>query len=288
MNLSLMKHFLIHLNKLFRDNFVGVFNGIFFIALPKVLNLIAAHPASKMLALLPIIFMINCGGKTTEVVTESLTLNFKADINDVPIEFSTGRYNTAASNEISIDRIKFYMSNISLHNSNKNSSIAEADSYHLISLDADNNSFSFTINDIPDGFEFDQIQFAIGVDSDKNFSPDNTGDLDPANDMAWSWTTGYKFFKMEGNYYPSGADTKGLVLHIGHDKNYKQLSIDLNGLKQINGTANIHFTLDALAPLAAPNQIDLSLGSDFQAGETSDNIAENYAAGLIKSVTTDL
>lgn len=236
-----------------------------------------------------LIFGVNCGDDKQEVVLDSLKMNFEAEASGQAVAYSTEKYVTEAGNEISIDRIKIYISNVLLINTSDNSSFKEPDSYHLISLNSDNTFDTFTLNSIPNGLEFNQIKFAVGVDTDKNFSLDNLGDLDPANDMAWNWDTGYKFLLLEGTYYPKGgSENKGLIIHIGHDRNYREMTINLNKQVSINGTANVDVILDALAPLNGPNIIDLTDNSSYRGQATSDVIADNYSANLIKSYTTNL
>lgn len=251
-------------------------------------HLNSKKPIYFLLALFLTTFLISCGDDGT-AAKESITLNFKAEVNNQPIAFSTGRYTTEAGNEISIDRMKMYISSVKLVNSGEQSSFEEPDSYHLVSLNADSQTYSFEITDIPGDFAFNKIEFAIGVDTEENFSLDNTGDLDPANDMAWNWDTGYKFFLLEGNFYPKDeSDTRGLIVHIGHDKNYRKFTIDLDGVSSIDGAANVNFTLNALAALNGPNAIDLTDNSTFKGQAASDVIADNYSANLFESFNTDL
>jgi hypothetical protein len=49
------------------------------------------------------------------------------------------------------------------------------------------------------------MQVLIGVDSARNVSGIQSGALDPANGMFWSWNTGYIFAKLEGKSVVSAA-----------------------------------------------------------------------------------
>jgi hypothetical protein len=46
--------------------------------------------------------------------------------------------------------------------------------------------------------EYKGVSYTIGVDSTRNVSGAQTGALDPANGMFWSWNSGYIFMKFEG------------------------------------------------------------------------------------------
>lgn len=59
------------------------------------------------------------------------------------------------------------------------------------------------------------IQFNIGVDSSKNVSGVQTGALDPANGMFWTWNSGYIFTKLEGTSPQSKAPGHSFTYHIG-------------------------------------------------------------------------
>ena len=43
------------------------------------------------------------------------------------------------------------------------------------------------------------VHFLLGVDSLKNVSGIQTGNLDPSKGMFWTWNTGYVMAKLEGN-----------------------------------------------------------------------------------------
>jgi len=233
-----------------------------------------------------LLIVSGCGSENDVVFNDSVTLEFKAVVNGQPLAFNTENYTTASGNVISIDRMKFYLSNLQLINSETGEAFVEQDGYHLVSLNDQEEIYSFTIENLRSDFKFDKIKFSIGVDADKNASIDNVGDLDPTNDMAWNWNTGYKFFLMEGLFYPGiDQENQGLVLHIGLDRNFKTLEFLTDNFIDIAGSNTLHFTLDGLAPFNSPNEIDLTSKSAFMVDEESDKIAENYASGLVKLST---
>lgn len=236
-----------------------------------------------------LVALSTCGDDDEITFTDSLTLEFNAKINGQPLVFNSQNYTTASGNEINIDRIKFYISNLELINTTTSEAFVEQDGYHLVSLNNENDTFAFSISGIRSDFQYDKIKYSIGVDEARNLSIDNVGDLDPANDMAWNWNTGYKFFLMEGDFFPeTSPDKQGLVLHIGQGRNFKTLEFSLDAPIDIPGNATMQFDLDPLAPLNAPNVIDLNEKSAFMVDVDSDKIAENYASGMIQLITTSL
>ncbi len=59
------------------------------------------------------------------------------------------------------------------------------------------------------------IYFQIGVDSAKNVSGVQTGALDPANGMFWTWNSGYIMAKLEGTSPQAKAPQSNFTYHIG-------------------------------------------------------------------------
>jgi hypothetical protein len=77
------------------------------------------------------------------------------------------------------------------------------------------NKTSFTISNLPTG-NYNRIEFIIGVDSLRNTSGAQTGDMDPAQLMYWDWNQGYIFLKLEGNYVsPDSPQGDIFQFHIG-------------------------------------------------------------------------
>ena len=88
-------------------------------------------------------------------------------------------------------------------------------SYNLISVSQSNN-YEFTLPDVPFG-TYDAVRFLIGVDSAKNVSGAQAGDLAPSNGMFWSWSTGYIMVKLEGS--SAQADLNYFSFHLGGFRN---------------------------------------------------------------------
>jgi hypothetical protein len=110
-----------------------------------------------------------------------------------------------------VNTFKYYISNISFTDANNNT-WSETESYHLINA-ADPASLGFIINGIP-AADYVSMRFMIGVDSARNCSGAQTGALDPANDMFWTWNTGYIMAKLEGKSTESPAAANNISFHI--------------------------------------------------------------------------
>lgn len=234
------------------------------------------HSKNSVLIVLGLIISA-CSDDATE--PNSLTFEFIAKADNEILVFDSKKYSTQAQQSISFERIQLYLSNIQIKDAKTNTYFSEPDSYHLLSFDSNQGAVSFTVENVPSDFEISEIKMAIGVDPDANESIDHVGDLDPTNNMAWDWNTGYKFLSLEGRYFegdePLGEEIK---MHIGTDKNYTTVSVLFNEPQAIVGDFNLIYTVDAMAPFGA---IDLSEGTVFMNDERGDEVAENYKDGLI-------
>src|SRR5690349_15893494 len=100
-------------------------------------------------------------------------------------------YDNHVGDKFSAGVFKYYISNISLVRAD-HLVFTEPESYHLISHFEGKERF--TVKNIPKG-DYVAVRFTIGVDSARNVSGAQTGDLDVSNNMFWDWDTGYLFYK---------------------------------------------------------------------------------------------
>jgi hypothetical protein len=151
---------------------------------------------------------------TTPGDPPSLTISFQAVANGQSLTITKGSYTNTSNDKFTITRLDYYITNVRLKKDD-GSVFTEKESYHLIRHSK--NETTFSISAIPAG-NYTSIEFLIGVDSLRNISGSQTGALDPTNGMFWDWTTGYKFFVMEGVYSSSATATIGqqeYALHVG-------------------------------------------------------------------------
>lgn len=141
-----------------------------------------------------------------------LRVSFTNQVGATPLTLGAPyQYVNANNDSFYISTFKYYISNISFTDANNNT-WSETESYHLINA-ADPASLSFTVTGIPAG-DYVSMRFMIGVDSARNCSGAQTGALDPANDMFWTWNTGYIMAKLEGKSPVSTASAHNISFHI--------------------------------------------------------------------------
>jgi hypothetical protein len=187
-------------------------------------------------------------------------------------------YTNANGDKFKVSRFKYYISNIIFRKAD-GTEYKQPESYHLVdeSVAA---SKVLTIQDVPAG-EYTHLTFTVGVDSIRNVSGAQTGALDPANGMFWTWKSGYVFVKLEGTspQSPNG----GLVFHIGGfnkpNNTIRTVSPALNGQKlrvQAGKAPQVHLKVDVLNMFQGANLIKFSELSTTMGGPNSVKVADNY------------
>ena len=96
---------------------------------------------------------------------------------------------------LNFSTFKYYVSNFKLKKSD-GSYWVHPESYFLVDL-SNSESLELSFSDIPAGVYTDLV-FTLGVDSLSNVDGAQTGALSVANEMFWSWNSGYIMLKAEG------------------------------------------------------------------------------------------
>ena len=124
---------------------------------------------------------------------QQLQLLFQHVVGNKPLQLFEQTYHNSFGEPFTVYRFRYYVSNIVLYNGSLKQAIPNA--YFLIDED-DSLSKRITLNHKLD--KVTAIEFMLGVDSIRNISGVQTGDLDPAKGMFWTWNSGYIFAKLEG------------------------------------------------------------------------------------------
>jgi len=219
---------------------------------------------------------------TPAATTGSLALHFENMVGDSSLVLNTQFYTNANGDTFNVTKFNYYISNIKLLKAG-NVVYTETESYHLLQQ-SDAASLDFTLSNVPFDI-YDGIQFMIGVDSTRNVSGAQTGALDPANGMFWSWSSGYIMLKMEGTSPQSGATTGGLVFHVGGfsgaNSSLKVVSPTFNGSTanvSSSVTPEIHFKVDVAEMFTTPTNVNFATTHTIHMpGMMAKTIADNYA-----------
>lgn len=128
----------------------------------------------------------------------------------------------------SVKKLKYYLTDFYLDNQPLRFG---SDPYLLIDASKPHNSFQANV---PAG-TYRTIRFRLGVDSADNCSGAQAGALDPANDMFWTWNSGYIFFKLEGTSDSSQADLNRIEYHLGGYKSEQDIQTTIELMNERSG-----------------------------------------------------
>lgn len=128
----------------------------------------------------------------------------------IPFELNKPLYHPMSGDTLTYTTFKHYISNIRLKKADGSYWTAPK-SYHLMNA-ADTTTLKVHFTNVPTG-EYVAMELTLGVDSAANVSGAQSGDLDPINEMFWSWNSGYIMIKAEGTSPQSG--TGNFAYHLG-------------------------------------------------------------------------
>lgn len=209
-----------------------------------------------------------------------IKMEFLNKVGTEPLKMGDAWYKNEKGDSFTVSTFNYYISNIRL-NAVSGSSFAESESYHLLKQ-SDPSSLVFDLNGVP-AAQYRSVTFTIGIDSTRNVSGAQSGALDPANGMFWSWHSGYIMLKLEGTSPVVTASGKMFMLHAGGFSGVNNVlrTITLEFLAPVtvnNNEVHIHLEADVLEALRTPNTWDLSKNPVIMAaGPEAVKFADNYA-----------
>lgn len=112
-----------------------------------------------------------------------------------------------------VETFKFYIHGIQLINTDSGKVFEISKNQYFLVDCSDSAKARIQIAVLP--YPYNRIAFTIGVDSARNVSGAQTGALDPALGMFWTWNTGYVMAKLEGTSPVSGQPGNRFEYHIG-------------------------------------------------------------------------
>lgn len=185
-------------------------------------------------------------------------------------------YTNNNGDSFTVSKLLYYISNVELH-TNSGDTFKEIESYYLVD-ESNSNSLQLMVKGVPKG-DYHSISFLIGVDSTRNVSGAQTGALDPANGMFWTWSSGYIMAKMEGSSPQSGAANQGLAFHIA-------------GFSGVNsGIRKINLSFPNLANVTKNHTPVLNLNGDLDKwffGTTTISFATVHTVTTISGVSKSI
>jgi hypothetical protein len=177
---------------------------------------------------------------------------------------------------------KYYISNFRLQRTD-GSWWTHPESYFLVDLSAENTTM-LRLENVPIG-SYQQLEYTLGVDSTRNVSGAQSGALSVANNMFWSWNSGYIMLKAEG-ISPNSA-TGSFAFHLGGFAGTDNLvtiqSTDFNGVT-LSATANheseVHLIVNPAALWTSSGSIN-GTNAIHMPGAAAKTMAGNFYGGIL-------
>jgi len=200
----------------------------------------------SLLSVSLLLFIVSCKQPkapepTPTNTTGNVTIRVNNQVNGINLIQDSMMFTNTSGNPYSVHLLKYYISNVVLKQANGTE--FKLNNYDLI--DAFDTDFSTIVGlNIPNG-TYTSMSLMLGIDSLHNHTGAQDGDLDIANNMFWSWNTGYIFFKHEGYYKDLSNTPQSLLFHLGKDKALSTVNIPISiTVAGSNKTMNIVFDLN--------------------------------------------
>ena len=208
----------------------------------------------------------------------TLNLTFENVINDTALNLGDN-YSNNSLESYTINELKYIISNITLTRKDGSLLIYPPDQSYFVINEADPNAQSIQLNNIEAG-EYTALSFGFGVDPTKYPIESGTLNFIPTAEeagMLWTWSAGYKFIKLEGDFTPQTAsEAAPFIVHVGSHganlDNYKEITVPLRGdiantnltiAEDLNATQTIHFDVskvfDGLNTISIENKPDIQV-----------------------------
>lgn len=163
--------------------------------------------------------------------TKNITISFENKIAGDRINLGTGNYQNTSNESYSIDELKYIISNIQLVKENGEVFTYPQDNSYFLINESEPESQIIVLNNVP-AQDFQTLKFGIGIDQ-TNYPLNGVDNFVPTaeeNQMLWSWSAGYIFFKIEGDFsIENEGHQDNFLFHIGSHgtnlDNYKTVEL---------------------------------------------------------------
>ena len=209
----------------------------------------------------------------------TVQMNVRAYSGTSPLVYGN-TYTNANNDQFKVSLFRYYLSNIVLLGDGSTPDYVQPESYHLVDHGSAGASYQIKLDSVPNG-TYKGIKFLIGVDSLRNVSGAQSGALDPANGMFWTWNSGYIQFKLEGTTISTAAN---FIYHIGGYKGIysavKEVTIlfPASKLQMAGLTKKLNLDSDVQEVFKNPVVWEIDAMRNVSSeGTTAKTIADNYA-----------
>lgn len=202
-----------------------------------------------------------CSDDDVDPNNATLAIEFDNIVGTTNLELNTANtpYTNSKGESYNVTWLTYYVSNIKLKREDGTIYMDEVKSdgsrgYYLID-ERDAASQKVILKNVPKG-NYSEITFTIGVDASQVDEGAQTGALDPAHNLFWSWNSGYIFMAIEG-VSPVSTETDDVFqYHIG---GYKEDAANVN---LVNNIQTVTLSFGDVAPVRPEHQPEVHVVFD--------------------------
>jgi len=162
-------------------------------------------------------------------------------------------YKNSNNETLTINRLSYIISNVVFIKEDGSEFVyPKEESYFVISQEA--GLFTVHLESIPAG-DYKSVRLGLGVDKQRFLQGETAQqsfwDLASANNLTWTWSTGYKFINFEGTFTTASSfDAKPFQMHQGSNTatdNYREITLNLPTTARVreNEQPSIHIKTNA-------------------------------------------
>ena len=224
----------------------------------------------------------------------TLNLTFENVVDGAPLKLGDS-YSNKSLETYTVSELKYIVSNITLTRKDGTLLIYPQDQSYFLINEAEPSSQNIQLEGIEAG-DYTAVTFGFGVDPTKYPIESGTLNFIPTAEeggMLWTWSAGYKFIKLEGDYTTQNAtEEASFIVHVGSHganlDNYKEVTVPLNNNgyltieEKVNTSKTIFFDMGQVFDGA--NSISIDNKPDIQVDPiNAPRIADNISAAFYVS-----
>ncbi|MFD0931453.1 MbnP family protein [Psychroflexus salinarum] len=240
----------------------------------------------KIINILAIFFLMSsCSSDdNSSSETKNIAITFANEINGHPIVLNSEFYQNSSGESFSINKLKYIISNIELVKENGEIFTYPIDESYFLINEENQKGQILNLKNIPIE-NYRSLRFGIGVDQ-SNYPLNGVDNFVPTaeeNQMLWSWSAGYIFFKIEGSYQVSeNNQEENFLFHIGSHgtnlDNYKTVVLSSEFDLDLRDKDLIAVKADLEKLFNSTHEISINDKPDIQVDlENAPQIAENVS-----------
>ena len=236
---------------------------------------------ASFLGFIAIVLLCGCN---KDAVSGSVSLNLDHSVAGEDLQIETKAYLSPVGHPFFIHRLKYYISDIKIHQSTGGE--ISFDNIHYFDLD-DQESGQLKLGDLPAG-DYNGLSFVYGLNEAINI---NGGLPNTQTNVNMEWPIpgdqGYHYMKFEGKYDLNGTgEIKNFNLHTGATKgnqNFIEISMSINSISIDGNDITIMLEMDLLEWLQNPTIYDFEeFGPMIMMNQNAQDILKQNGQSVFK------